>query len=851
LSGLGTQHPTDVSLAELAYTLQVGREAMEARLAMIVDDVVDLRDKLNYYLAKENDLDGVYQDYVPARTDRLELLTEDDEARDFIGALIKNGKLAKLAQLWVAGVDIEWDLLYPNHKPRRISLPTYPFEKKRYWIPVPNRLRPNPAPAAEARQLTESASPPLSNQMLFIEETWLEKALPVQQVNWVEQLGCRGDRQILVIYEDENDHVAMQGLLANIASILQDSPQARPLNYRFVKIGKSDRPGDGIETLTKTDQAGLGQWVQGLKRDNQLPEVIFFMQALTPSLTRFSSPDSEEGSRVGDGKDDLRFFFYLVQAFMKEAAEKSIQGYYLFAGDEAQPRLELEALSGLTRSIILENPNHHYQAIRVEPAMSAGQKAIILFNEWLLGNDDESPWQVQYRGLDRSVRALREIEPSSVGPEPVFRQGGVYLISGGLGEVGQALCEHLARTCHSTLVILARSEPDESKQRQIESIEQAGGQVSYYRVDITDRQALQEMMIRVKERVGQIDGVFHLARRVADGLIVDKDFEAFERVMAAKVEGTIHLDEVTRDEPLEFFVIFSSLAAYGLKGSPDYAYGSAFQNGFAQWREGLVRAGQRSGRTRSVCWGQWAMDPYSDESRNRLLAQLGFDFLTPDSGMPALEQCLAQERAVLGVLAVSDQRKIKSLLGISVAEARGDSSDILFDQIVLDLRHGRRRKEAVLETMATYGLDNFSDQQIDVLHSLLVAHQSNGQTAQVSPTLARKKMDVGDIALYSRPVMLPSEIPTEVKAEVSLPNDTRALILMTLQKILKLEEEDINPQESFQTYGLDSITGMQLAMALEKSSGLEILPKWLIEYPNVEALSGKLQELKQQVTTQN
>jgi acyl carrier protein len=72
--------------------------------------------------------------------------------------------------------------------------------------------------------------------------------------------------------------------------------------------------------------------------------------------------------------------------------------------------------------------------------------------------------------------------------------------------------------------------------------------------------------------------------------------------------------------------------------------------------------------------------------------------------------------------------------------------------------------------------------------------------------------------------------------------DTRALILINLQKILRLEAHDINPQTPFQNYGLDSITGMQLALALEKSTGREILPRWLIEYPTVDSLARKLQE---------
>src|SRR4026207_1199034 len=101
-------------------------------------------------------------------------------------------------------------------------------------------------------------------------------------------------------------------------------------------------------------------------------------------------------------------------------------------------------------------------------------------------------------------------------------------------------------------------------------------------------------MGQVKAKVGQIDGVIHLARQVEDGLLLHKSFESFERVLRAKVEGTLSLDEATRNEPLEFFLLFSSLAAYGLKGSADYAYATAFQNGFTRWRQAQVDAGRQS-----------------------------------------------------------------------------------------------------------------------------------------------------------------------------------------------------------------------------------------------------------------
>nr|WP_139488192.1 SDR family NAD(P)-dependent oxidoreductase [Brevibacillus dissolubilis] len=120
-------------LPDIAYTLQIGREAMEERLATVVTSTAELIDHLSDYLqgarsdrfVTGNILDAVYNQMV-----------EGEEGQEFIKVIIKNHKLDKLAQLWASGVDINWSLLYPSGTPKVVSLPTYPFAKERFWIPL-------------------------------------------------------------------------------------------------------------------------------------------------------------------------------------------------------------------------------------------------------------------------------------------------------------------------------------------------------------------------------------------------------------------------------------------------------------------------------------------------------------------------------------------------------------------------------------------------------------------------------------------------------------------------------------------------------------------------------------------
>ncbi|MEW6381939.1 MAG: SDR family NAD(P)-dependent oxidoreductase, partial [bacterium] len=126
-----------VSLTDLAYTLQVGREAMNERLAVVASGIRELIDRLEQYCHDQADADR--EDVYRGRVDKekADLLVTGKEGEEFIRIIITERKLAKLARLWVSGVDIDWKLLYLTSSPNRIALPTYPFARQRYWIPAP------------------------------------------------------------------------------------------------------------------------------------------------------------------------------------------------------------------------------------------------------------------------------------------------------------------------------------------------------------------------------------------------------------------------------------------------------------------------------------------------------------------------------------------------------------------------------------------------------------------------------------------------------------------------------------------------------------------------------------------
>ena len=107
---------------------------MEERLVLLCEDNTVLLTMLHQYSSAEP---GKYQQG-NIRNSKTEFLLEGEAGRSYIDTAIKNKELAALAQLWIKGVTIDWNLLYNANDamPKRISLPTYPFARERCWVKV-------------------------------------------------------------------------------------------------------------------------------------------------------------------------------------------------------------------------------------------------------------------------------------------------------------------------------------------------------------------------------------------------------------------------------------------------------------------------------------------------------------------------------------------------------------------------------------------------------------------------------------------------------------------------------------------------------------------------------------------
>ncbi|BBB92541.1 MAG TPA: non-ribosomal peptide synthetase [Methylomusa anaerophila] len=136
LAAIQEQQFTDDDLANMAYTLQVGRQPMEERLAVIVDSIQELAEKLSGFLKEQDNVSDLFRGHVKSNKDTITIFDADEELQEVIHKWIQRKKYDKLLDFWVKGLNFDWQKLYGDSKLNRISLPGYPFGRERYWIPT-------------------------------------------------------------------------------------------------------------------------------------------------------------------------------------------------------------------------------------------------------------------------------------------------------------------------------------------------------------------------------------------------------------------------------------------------------------------------------------------------------------------------------------------------------------------------------------------------------------------------------------------------------------------------------------------------------------------------------------------
>lgn len=319
------------------------------------------------------------------------------------------------------------------------------------------------------------------------------------------------------------------------------------------------------------------------------------------------------------------------------------------------------ALAGLGHALWLENPQRVLRTIELSSIAERLSKVCVAA---LLGEPEGPPARVRYSDGQRWVKvpdAGEEVSRRRSQGNTRLRERGVYLITGGLGGLGRILSEHLARSCRARLVISGRRLPSPDDEASLESLRKRGAEVLYVPADVSQREGVSSLLSEAKRRFGSLHGVFHGAGVAArTGILLEKSLSAMRAVLTPKVAGAVLLDELTRDEPLDFFVLLSSLASQGLsEGVGEYAFANRFLDELAEQRAARVRRGEGgAGASLSISWPYWRdggmrqSGPVIEDMRERA----GLEPLATEDGLALLDHAL--ESAPTWCLPIAGDRAV-------------------------------------------------------------------------------------------------------------------------------------------------------------------------------------------------
>jgi phthiocerol/phenolphthiocerol synthesis type-I polyketide synthase E len=534
--------------------------------------------------------------------------------------------MTTLGRLWAAGGAVDFARISAPERRRRVVLPTYPWERRRFWLDPHStgealgEAAGELAPRADGlAAVASSARSELSDW--FYLPSW-RHALPAPPVtagtptSWLlfVEPGGLGARLA--------DHLAMKGY-----EVTTVAPGAV---LRQVGVGAYEidaQRDDACATL-------LAELVRARRRPDR---IVYLWSLLEPP----PGADPIAHARRFGLELPISLGQALGAAMDGHPTHVSVitSGVELVSGREAI-RPERALVLGPCRVLPIEQPNVTCALVDLEaPALSEPELS-------RLAAELEGPAAcavVALRGARRWVQAFdpvrvpARVESAERAPAlldaaaaaaPRLRSGGVYLITGGLGGVGMVLAEHLARRARARLALLGRTEIPEhhawpawvaehaeddattARIRQIQALEALGAEVLVLRADVADPDQVAHALGRIRERFGALHGVIHAAGVPAGGLIQVKELASVTDVLRPKVQGTLVLDrllyaehaEPHHAEPLDFFVLCSSrTATTGDVGQVDHAAANAFLEAFAERRAQEGRAG-----VIALAWDTWA-----------------------------------------------------------------------------------------------------------------------------------------------------------------------------------------------------------------------------------------------------
>lgn len=567
----------------------------------------------------------------------------------------RQSMLESLGALYTHGATVDWAGFDGDRTARRVALPTYPFQRQHYWaVQRPGTSPPEDLDAPD--HTVPSAATPADPQAV---QHWL------YHTEWRTQPGAAPATEMAgrwIILADRG------GVGRHLATGLQ----ARGATAELIFADAWEQNPHDLLTLVTGCRGVIHLW--GLD----------------------ATPAAADTTATSLRRDQLRHGAGALQAVNALAAAGHHAPSLWIVTRGAQPvRPAIDPIAvaqaplwGLGQVIALEHPQFWGALIDLDPHQPAGtvtgegiaNDAMCVLHDVCAAEptapgpmrepdaaDGGSPLhegQIAWRDGQRHVARLTRADHVLAPPVPM-RADATYAITGGLGGLGATVAGWLVRQGARHIALIGRNA--DAGSHTVHALELAGAHVAVIKADVAQSDQLAHAMQQIAATMPPLRGVVHAAGTLEDGLLIGQDWPRFARVLAPKVHGAWNLHTLTRELPLDFFVLFSSTASLlGSPGQGSYAAANAFLDALAHHRRatGLPAL--------TINWGPWdniGMAANTDRSTRRRWAAHGLQPLTPQQATHALAGLLNGPAAQVAVLHV-DWGKLATATAGHVADGR-------------------------------------------------------------------------------------------------------------------------------------------------------------------------------------
>jgi acyl transferase domain-containing protein/NADP-dependent 3-hydroxy acid dehydrogenase YdfG len=406
-------------------------------------------------------------------------------------------------------------------------------------------------------------------------------------------------------------------------------------------------------------------------------------QPLTILMIADENFDEEEQSLKKQMKYTVDVIFYMTKALFVSNIEKA-KCIFLYQLDELAKQPLFQAVSSWFRILSQENPNYKSKTIEIMgDSCSIEQSMGNVIAEIQSSKSDDG--EVRF---SRGIRYIKTLQRKTIvqnKPTKLFKSSGAYLITGGSGKLGQYFAQKIMEKTDGVVVLIGRRKPDSRLESWIREKNELKVRVIYEAVDVFKSDDVKNLIKKVKSEYQAIRGICHCAGEIKDTFFLNKEKMEWDRVLSAKVYGTVWLDYYTKHEPLEFFVTSSSIAAIIASiGQSDYGFANGFMDAYMNYRNMLVKQGLRNGKSISINWGLWNDGNMKVDDKKLILIKEKFGIIPMETNdglqawTDALENCddqiviLQGDKEKIDKIFIFEEKKDDEEKGVKLQSEEGN-----------------------------------------------------------------------------------------------------------------------------------------------------------------------------------